>query len=76
MFISIMSGVIGEVTRQAPANAGKPPVAPPGRSRIAAGAPLRAAKARVLTSAPRTPALPGTYRVLADSFRRAAGFYS
>ena len=76
MFISIMSGVIGEVTRQSPATAGKPSAAHANRPRAAAAARIKPAKARALAVAPRTPALPGTYRVLAESFRRAAGFYS
>lgn len=76
MFISIMSGVIGEVTRQAPATAATPSAARRSGWQAASGARPRPAKARAAAAAASTPALPGTYRVLAESFRRAAGFYS
>ncbi|MDX1431545.1 MAG: hypothetical protein R3286_03755 [Gammaproteobacteria bacterium] len=75
MFISIMSGVIGEVTRQAPATAGTASAARRSSRQARSGAP-RPAKARAAAGASSIPALPGTYRVLADSFRRAVGFYS
>ena len=74
MFTSIMYGFINEVTRQPEfarlslsANRGagqRRPVAHPRR------------KTRQVASAARHRRHPaGTYRVLADSFKRAAGFY-
>ena len=72
MFISIMSGVIGEVTRQSP-------VAPRMRAetpRSDAATPRATRRARVRPATRPAAALPGTYRVLAASFRRAAGFHA
>ena len=64
MFIAVMNGFIGAATRQ-PADirprAETPVTRPAARRRIRS--PKRAARP-----------LPGRYRVLADSFKRAAGF--
>lgn len=70
MFTTIMYGFINEVTRQ------------PGMATMSLGKTLgdtgKRTAARPVrpaaTPARRERALPATYRVLADSFRRAAGF--
>jgi len=70
MFTSIMNGVIGEVTRH-PASA----AAAPQRKRD--GEPAKSVSRlprRVVRAAPRV-VFPGKYRVFAESFKRAAGFY-
>ena len=72
MFIHIMSGVIGEVTRQSPTT----PAVPARPPRDAVATPQAPRRARLLSAARPASALPRTYRVLADSFRRAAGFYA
>lgn len=74
MFISIMSGVIGEVTRQSQNTCRPQPntrISPP---RSASGAPRPRANPRALPAGPGASTLPRSYRVLAESFRRAAGF--
>lgn len=72
MFTSIMNGVINEVTRH-------PAGAPMPRQGKSSSEPARhSAKPRLGRTSPVAPAriaLPGRYRVLADSFKRAAGFY-
>ena len=73
MFISIMSGVINEVTRQ-PAAA----TAPRGQSHARASRALATARrAKRVSRGPQgrgNALLPDQYRVLAATFRRAAGF--
>jgi len=74
MFITIMSGVIGEVTRQSQATVDTRTDAAHSPSRAAGGARRPRAKTRPFAATRSTAALPGTYRVLAESFRRAVGF--
>ena len=70
MFTTIMYGVINEVTRQ-PGSAGLSLNANRG-----AGQRRPRRKIRRVTSVTKPRGhLTGTYRVLADSFKRAAGFY-
>ena len=74
MFTTIMYGFINEVTRQRatsdiPLTAKR--YARPGRS----VKPLAAKNRPVATASGCRRSLPGKYRVLADSFKRAAGFY-
>ena len=74
MFTTIMYGFINEVTRQ-PASAEIPlrSKRSGGKERPTMGS---RPKVRRVPRAPRRPALlAGQYRVLADSFKRAAGFY-
>jgi len=74
MFTTIMYGVINEVTRQ-PGSAGLSLSANRSAAQRRPGARPRR-KIRQVASAPRQRGhLAGTYRVLADSFKRAAGFY-
>lgn len=73
MFTTIMYGFINEVTRQpgmATMSLGKTLGDTGKRTAARPVRPVRPAA----TPARRERALPGTYRVLADSFRRAAGF--
>ena len=69
MFTTIMYGFINEVTRQ-PATAELPVAGDPhpGKARAAA-------RRRIRHAAGPTRPLAGQYRVLADSFRVAAGFH-
>jgi hypothetical protein len=70
MFTTIMYGFINEVTRQ-------PGMASRSLEKTLGATGKRTATrpVRPATKAPRRDRpLPGTYRVLADSFRRAAGF--
>ncbi len=70
MFTTIMYGFINEVTRQ-------PAIAEiPLRSKRSGGKerPTTGPRPKV-RRVPRAPRLAGHYRVLADSFKRAAGFY-
>ena len=70
MFTTIMYGFINEVTRQ-------PGMATLGLGKAPGDTGKRAAKRPARPTAVvsrRQQPLPGTYRVLADSFRRAAGF--
>jgi hypothetical protein len=71
MFTTIMYGFINEVTRQ-PASADIRVRAR--RSESPATPPRRKAR-RAVDTTPRHAQLAGRYRVLADSFKRAAGFY-
>ena len=74
MFTTIMYGFINEVTRQ-PATSDIPLSA---KRRARPGRPVKplAGKKRPVANANRRQRnLPGKYRVLADSFKRAAGFY-
>ncbi len=74
MFTTIMYGVINEVTRQ-PGIAEIPLRGKDGgRQRHSVARPRRRAR-QAPTSTPRHGHLAGTYLVLADSFKRAAGFY-
>jgi hypothetical protein len=73
MFTSIMNGVINEVTRH-PAGV---PMLQQGRSTSEVARPTGKPQRRRARTAPVARAriaLPGKYRVLADSFKRAAGF--
>ena len=73
MFTTIMYGFISEVTRQ-PATADIPLSA---RRRGRLGHPVRRSRkgSRPLAKTTRAQSkLPGTYRIFADSFKRAAGF--
>jgi hypothetical protein len=73
MFTTIMYGVINEVTRQ-PASANIP--LRKGRATPQAPGPgQRPRLRRVEPVVQGQGQLPGRYRVLADSFKRAAGFY-
>ena len=73
MFTTIMYGFINEVTRQPGSTA-----LPQGTVRRNEGMKRRVLPRRIaapaIESNPRRAPLPGQYRVLADSFRRAAGF--
>lgn len=70
MFTNIMNGVIGEVTRH-PASIVMPaPRKPHGEPAKSISRPAH----RIVRAAPRV-VFPGKYRVLAESFKRAAGFY-
>lgn len=74
MFTTIMYGFINEVTRQ-PASAEIPLSANRGAGQGRPAAPPRRT-IRQVASAPRPRRrLAGKYRVLADSFKCAAGFY-
>ena len=73
MFTTIMYGVINEVTRQ-PGSAGLALSANRGAGQRRPGARPRR-KVRQVASATRHRGLAGKYRVLADSFKLAAGFY-
>ncbi len=74
MFTTIMYGVINEVTRQ-PGSAGLSLNANRGAGQRRPDARPRR-KIRQVTSTTRHRGhLAGTYQVLADSFKRAAGFY-
>jgi len=73
MFTTIMYGFINEVTRQ-PATANIP-LSVKRRGRL--GHPVRrprTATRPVVKTTQAHPKQPGTYRVFADSFKRAAGF--
>jgi hypothetical protein len=74
MFTTIMYGFINEVTRQ-PASAEIPlrTKRRGGQARTAARSPSNVRRVRNPTR--RQAQLPGRYRVLADSFKCAAGFY-
>jgi hypothetical protein len=72
MFTTIMYGFINEVTRQ-PASTDLT-LTGPGRGATS----LSSVRHRIRKAARPTPQsrpLPGQYRVLADSFKRAAGFH-
>jgi hypothetical protein len=73
MFTHIMNGVINEITR-GPANAPRAP-AMPGSGRRGRPVPQVPVSTKQIPAARRSGTqLPGKYRVLAESFRRAAGF--
>ena len=72
MFTTVMYGFINEVTRQ-PASAELPLHASRGNRRQRPAA-RGQRKPRPAADAPRTQ-LAGRYQVLADSFKRAAGFH-
>lgn len=74
MFINIMSGVIAEVTRQSQNTRRPQPDTGIRPLRAASGASRPRANPRALPAGPGAVALPRSYRVLAESFRRAAGF--
>ena len=74
MFTRIMYGFINEVTRQ-PAAAGTALWSERRDSKAEAMARARRRIRRVAGVARRDAPLSGTYRVLADSFKRAAGFH-
>ena len=71
MFTTIMYGFINEVTRQ-PGSANIPLRANRPRKQRMSGAP---SQHRIRTATRREVPLSGRYQVLADSFKRAAGFY-
>ena len=73
MFTTIMYGFINEVTRQ-PGNAGIAVTGNPGGETGQSDSRPRRRTRRNPRANPRQ--LAGTYHVLADSFRRAAGFLS
>ncbi len=75
MFTTIMYGFINEVTRQ-PGTANIPLTAKHrGSEQRQSVARSRRKVRQVANSTRRQGHLPGTYRVLADSFKRAAGFH-
>ena len=73
MFTTIMYGFINEVTRQ-PGSAELPRRTVRGSGGMKKRVPARRIAAPAMESSARRAHLPGQYRVLADSFRRAAGF--
>ena len=74
MFTTIMYGFINEVTRQ-PGRAEIPLRANRGAGQQRPAAPSRRRIRQAAGSRRPGRPLTGTYRVLADSFKRAAGFY-
>lgn len=73
MFTTIMYGVINEITRQPAAST----LPLRGRQRGERRQPVarrRPSPRRVRSAAPRQAQFPGKFQVLADSFKRAAGF--
>ena len=74
MFTTIMYGVINEVTRQ-PGGAEIPLRAKHnGRREHSVAGPRRKVR-QAVTTLPRHGHVAGKYLILADSFKRAAGFY-
>ena len=74
MFTTIMYSVINEVTRQ-PVSAGMAPMVQRHDSTGQAMARSRRRIQHVVAASRAHTPLPGTYRVLADSFKCAAGFH-
>lgn len=74
MFTTIMYGFINEVTRQ-PASAEIPLRTNRSNGEKRSSARSRPKVRRVAPVSRRTGQLAGQYRVLADSFKRAAGFH-
>lgn len=74
MFTTVMYGVINEVTRQ-PGNAKMALSAHRDHDKAQSMARARRRIRPLAAGSGRERPLPGTYRVLADSFKRAAGFH-